>query len=134
MAEKEVEVKQEDNREIGIGESRVCLGEDNIIYAIPIGDIDEKIATSIIEAIRDLMNIVGENVNGIVDLNKCGEQSPKARKIFRELNDDKRVGRLAFIGMHPVARVLASFAMGISRNKNLRFFKSKEDALVWLKE
>jgi hypothetical protein len=31
-------------------------------------------------------------------------------------------------------RVLASFFMGLSKNKNMRFFKAKEEALAWFKK
>ena len=123
-----------EDREILIGEGHIYLDRDNIIYAAPVGEIDEKIAIEFKDGILKFMNRFEGKVNGIVDLNKCGKQSSKARAVFEELNDDKKVGKLAFFGMHPVARVLASFAMGVSKNKDMRFFKTKEEALAWLKE
>ena len=34
--------------------------------------------------------------------------------------------------MHPVARVLASFVMTITKKNEIDFFKTKEEALAWL--
>jgi hypothetical protein len=50
------------------------------------------------------------------------------------MDEDTKTGKTAFFGMHPVARVIASFVMGVSPNKMMRFFKTKEDALIWLRE
>ncbi len=125
---------EEKEREIWIGESRFYLDEDNIIYAAPIGDIDEKMAIAIKENILKLANMVDGKVNSIIDLNKVGKPSIKARMIGKEALGHEKVGKLAFYGLHPVAKILASFAMGVSDNNNMRFFKTKKEALAWLKE
>lgn len=125
---------EQKDREIRIGNSSVCLGNDDIIYATLVGDVDERMAIAFKENILKLASMVEGKANGIVDLNKGGKQSSEARKVFNELNDDEKVGKLGFYGLHPVAKVLASFAMSIAKNKNLRFFKTKEEALAWLEE
>ena len=48
--------------------------------------------------------------------------------------ENEKIGKVALFGLHPVARVIAAFIMGITRKKDMRFFKSKEEALAWLKE
>ncbi|OGF46200.1 MAG: hypothetical protein A2536_05190 [Candidatus Firestonebacteria bacterium RIFOXYD2_FULL_39_29] len=73
-------------------------------------------------------------INFIVDLAMAGKEASEARKIFKEISENNKVEKISMIGLHPVARVLASFIMGISRNKNMRIFKTKEEALAWLKE
>ncbi|MBE3140395.1 MAG: hypothetical protein IMZ53_07420 [Thermoplasmata archaeon] len=40
--EKKVEVKQVSEREIWVGENRMYLGEDNILYITLVGEMDEK--------------------------------------------------------------------------------------------
>jgi len=50
------------------------------------------------------------------------------------LIERKKVNKAALIGLHPVARVLASFFIGFAKNRRTRFFKSKEEALLWFKE
>ena len=124
----------EKEREIWIGETRYYLGEDNIIYVTVVGEVDEKTATSLIEAGLKLANMVKGKVKTLVDLNKATGQASKARKLFEEALEYEKADKIAFFGMHPVARVIASFTMGISRKEDMRFFKTKEEALKWFKE
>jgi len=122
------------DREIWVGKNRLYLGEDNILYYINVGEIDEKTALESCEAMLELRNMGKGKVHFFIDLNKGGKTTIEARKILRKFTDKNVQGKLAFYGLHPVARVLASFFMGMSKKKNMRFFKTKEEALAWLKE
>ena len=122
------------DREIWVGKNRLYLGEDNIVYVTNVGAVDEKMAITIKEAVLKLMNMVEGKVHTLTDLNRAGKTLPAARKVFQELADHEKQGKNAFFGMHPVARVLAYFFMGMSKKKDMRFFKTKEEALAWLKE
>ena len=84
------------------------------------------------EASDQLKNLVEGEVNVLIDLNQVGQPSPEARKIGQEAFDDEKVGKVALFGLHPVARVIASFVMGVTKKKDMRFFKTKEEALAWL--
>jgi hypothetical protein len=123
----------EKDSEIRIGESRYYLGEDNIIHAIEVGVMDDRKAMAIKEAYLQVLDIIKGKVHILVDLNKAKKPSAKARKILNEVHESKRVDKVAHFGMHPVARVLASFFMRVSQKKEIRFFKTKEEALNWLK-
>ena len=125
---------QEKSREIWVGKTRFYLGEDNILYETIVGDIDEKIAIVLREATFEFMKIAGEKLDILIDINKAGKPSKEARNMFLELNKLEGLGKIAIFGMHPVARVIASFGMGVSKKKELRFFKTKAGALEWLKE
>ena len=70
--------------------------------------------------------------NLCIDLNKAGMPSSGARKIGRKAFENEKVGKIAIFGLHPVARIIASFVMGVTRKEDLRFFKTKEEALAWL--
>lgn len=131
--EEEIEIKEISEREIWVGETRVYLSEDNIIYVTAVGDSDEKDAIAMKEVELKFIDMAEGKVNLLVDLNKCGKQSPEARKIRQEMSEHEKVGKVALIGLHPVARVLASFVMGITKKEDMRFFKTKEEALSWLK-
>jgi hypothetical protein len=120
--------------EIRIGNSSFHLSDDNIIHSNIVGDIDEKTAIAYDEATLKLMNMVDGKVNVLVDNSRAGRPSSKARKIMGEFILHEKYGKLAIYGLHPVSRVLASFFMGASRKKDMRFFKTKEEALVWLRE
>ena len=134
MEEKPVEIKQVSEREIWVGENRIYLGEDNILYATIVGELDETRARTIKEITLKFINIVEGKVNALADLNKAGHQTPGARKIWRESAENEKFRKVALFGMHPVARVIASFVMGVSKKEDMRFFKTKEEALAWFKE
>ncbi len=85
------------------------------------------------KAALELTNSIEGRVNVFVNLNKAGKSSPGARKIGSEFLSNEIFGKIAYFGLHPVARVLASFFMGMSKKKDMRFFKNKEKALSWLK-
>ena len=123
---------EEGKREFQVGENRIYLSEDNIIYFINVGKIDEKTALKGAEAMGTLLNEGKGKVNFLIDLNKGGMVTSKARAILREFTEKRVKGKLAFWGLHPVARVLASFFMGITKKKGMRFFKTREEALAWL--
>ena len=125
---------EEKDREICIGEHRLYLGEDNIFYVTVVGEVDGKTAAAIRETDNKFKSMVEDKFHVLGDLNKAGKQSAEARKIWKEMTENDRTGKVAMYGMHPVARVLASFVMGVSRKKDMRFFKTREEALAWLKE
>ena len=125
---------EEKDRQLRVGEDRFYLGEDNIIYFTLVGEHDEKRAIACKDAFLKLVNMVEGKPNALGDLNAARKQSPEARAIWKELNEHEKIGKIALIGLHPVARVIASFVMGVSKKKDMRLFKTKEEALSWLKE
>ncbi len=134
LTQMEDEKMEEKDREIWIGENRMYLGEDNILYITTVGPIDTEIAGAIKEAVKKLKDMSKGKFNVLVDINKAGKASSTSRKTFKEMTEEKNIGKVALFGMHPVARVLASFVIGVSNNKDMRFFKTREEALAWLKE
>ena len=125
---------EEQNREVWVGKNRIHLGEDNIVYFTAVGEHNGKMAIEINDAIMKVGEMFEEKVNVLIDLNNARKPSPEARKIFKEGIELEKAGKIAFLGIHPVARMLASFGVGMSRKKDLRFFKTKEEALAWLME
>ncbi len=134
MAEKEVEVRQVSEREIWVGESRFYLGEDDIFYETIVGKQDERTVIAALEYHNKFKNMVEGKMKMLLDINRAGQVSSGARKIGKETVEDEKIGKVAFVGLHPVARVIASFVMGVSRKKDMRFFRKKEEALAWLKK
>jgi hypothetical protein len=122
------------DREIRIGENRLYLREDNILRITILGELDEETQIGINDAGYKLMNTAEGKVSVLVDINKAGKVSPGARKRQVEISEQEKTGKVALFGLHPVARVIASFFMGISQKKDMRFFKTEEEALAWLKE
>ncbi|MBU0765534.1 MAG: STAS/SEC14 domain-containing protein [Bacteroidetes bacterium] len=131
--ENKTEVKQVSEREIRIGDNKYYLDEGNIFYITAVGKYNEKEAIEAKEITLRFLNLIKGKVDISIDLNKAGKQSPEARKIWKELSELKKVGKIALFGLHPVARILAVFVMGVTRKKDMRFFRTKEEALAWLK-
>ena len=129
-----VEIKQISEKEYKVGENRIYLGEDNTIYFIAVGEHNKETALEISEAVVKLTKLVEGKINVLVDLNKAEKPSPEARKIFQEHSQYDGANKTAICGLHPVARVLASFFIGVTQNKKIKFFYKKEEALRWLKE
>ena len=55
------------DREIRVGENRLYLGEDNVLYVTVFGEIDEKIAIAIKEADCKFKNMVEEKYDVPLD-------------------------------------------------------------------
>ena len=115
-----------------IGDSNYYI-EGNTLHISAAGDVDDTVASAVREAALDVMQRSDEKVNCVIDLNKAGKQSAKARQVYRELGEHPKAGKIALFGMHPVARVLAAFVIGLIQTQNVRFFKTQEEALAWLK-
>jgi hypothetical protein len=122
------------DREIRVGENRLYLGEDNVLYVTIFGEVDEKIAIALKEADLKFKNMVEEKYDVLADLNKSGKHSSESRKIWKEMTEHDKTGKVAIFGMNPVVRVIVAFVMGVSKKKDMRFFKTREEALAWLKE
>lgn len=126
---------EKNDRTVHVGENIIHLGEDDMFYLTIVGEIDEEIASGFINAIGEIEKKIEEKKRNVfIDNNKAGKISSKARKIFHKLDNREASGKVAIFGLHPVARVIASFYMGVSKNKKMRFFSNKEEALAWLKE
>ncbi len=135
MEEKEIEVKHVSDREIWVGENRLYLGEDGILHITSVGMKGDKIAIAIRDIYIKMVNMGEGKVDLLIDANKSGQPSSKARKILQQgMLEHESTGKVAIFGAHQVARVIASFVMGFSKNKDWRFFKTQEEALTWLRE
>ena len=113
-------------------EQHIFYVEDNILHIISNGDTDEKTAIRIKKVILKFFG-ARSKTNIFVDMNNFGKITPEARRIAKEVMNDEKTGYIAFVGNHPVARVIAEFLMLISGNKKSRFFSNPEEALQWLK-
>ena len=125
---------KEEDREIWVGESRFYLGEDDIMYVELVGEYDSHSALALRDAFLKLLNNVNGKVNIFVDNSRSGKPSQEARETFAEMIEHEQCGKIAVFGLNPVTRVIASFVLGNSKNKNTQIFKTKDEALAWLKE
>jgi hypothetical protein len=133
MINLKIEFRQINDKEFWIAENHTFL-ENNIIYVIAIGLQTDEIALEHLKVHKILVNQVQGKVNYLIDLNKAGKSTPNARKVWQKVSEDPDTNKVALFGIHPVARVLASFVMSVSNKKDMLFFKTKEDGLKWLLE
>ena len=126
-------VKTITEQEFIVGKNKTSLIENNIISVVAIGEQTDEIAEKQREINQKLAGQVAGQINYLVDLNNCGKNSPKARKIWSDLCEDKGTDKVAVFGMHPVAKVIAAFVMKIS-TKEMHFFNTREEAVSWLKQ
>ena len=127
-------MRDENNREIWVDQNRLYLGEDNILYETVVGDVDEKIAIAIRDVSIKMRSYVEGKTKILIDLTKAGRPTAGARRIGQGLIAHEGIGKIALFGKNSTARVIASFVMGASKKKDMRFFKTKKEALTWLKE
>ena len=124
----------ENKKEIWIGESKVYLDEDDILHVSGSGDTEDKTAVKIKQATYEFLEIVEGKMQIIIDMNNSGKPSAKVRKTYNEMGHNKKIGKVALHGIHPVAQVIASFFMKTATKQEIRFFKTEKEALAWLKE
>lgn len=129
-----IDVKKINDREIWVGKTTISLIEGNIIYVIAEGEQTPEIASLEREACDQLSMLVNGKTSYLINLNKCGKNSPEAREIWQQISERESTYKAATFGINPVARVIASFVIGVYRKNNLRFFSNKEEAMAWLLE
>ena len=126
------EIKQISEMEFNIGENKLYLIEGNIIHVIAHGEQTTEIALNHKKLCEILSAKLEGKVNYLIDLNKCGKNSPEAREIWKELSEVEKTNKVATYGLNPVSRVIASFVIGKLEKGDIRFFKTKEEALSWI--
>lgn len=81
---------------------------------------------------EDIISGLEGKVSYLIDINKCGKNAPEAREVWKMMSASEKTHKVATFGLNPVARVIASFVIGTYKNRNLLFFKTKEEAIQWL--
>jgi hypothetical protein len=129
------EVKYISDTEIRNGANEITLIEGNIVFIKVQGIQTDQIALAQKEINKRLSQLVKGKLNYLIDLNKGGKNSPLARKIWREITDnEEETNKVALFGLHPVARVLATFVMQVISRNNIQFFTNVEEALKWIRQ
>ena len=118
-----------------IGNSTFFAGEDGIVYVVLTGEINGKLAAEMAEIIKKYAcGRVDGKINILCDMNKAGQSSYEAREIYRGIMKNDIINKAAMFGLHTVAKMLASFIIAYLNLKIARFFRNKEEAILWLKE
>lgn len=129
-----IKINQISENEIWVGKNKLSLINDNIIYVVSVGEQTSQMAKAHKSVCLNFSSKINGKTNYLIDLNKCGKNSPEARKTWIELSSHKNTHKVATFGLNPVARVIASFVIGVYNQNNMRFFKTKEKGLEYLLE
>lgn len=121
------------NKEYKIDKTRILFLEENIIYVEPHGAQTDDIAKQLFQIYLKHNIISSVPRKYLINLNYSGKNSSEARKIWKKIGEMESTLKVGYFGLHPVAKVLASFVIGVSKKKNSRFFFNKEEAINWLK-
>jgi hypothetical protein len=127
------EYQEISEKEIWNGENKSFLILENIVFVIAVGEQTDELAKAQKQTNLKLASRIKGKVNYLIDLNKCGKNSPEAREIWKEICEEDNTDKVGIFGLHPVAKVLASFVTRITKKNNQQFFSTKEEALMWLK-
>jgi hypothetical protein len=130
---KDFMINQISDREFRAGEHHYLIGDDNIFYVTLNGDADDEMGIEIDRMINRMVENIDGKLDLLIDLNRAGKTSSRSRKLFKAFSETGKCRKIALFGAHPVSMVIASFVMGISRNKNMTFFKNREAAMEWLR-
>ncbi len=128
------DIVQVSRREYCIGENRAWLYDEHIICVEVVGQQSTEAALAVYRATRHLEKQIAGKVSYLIDLNKAGKNSPEASRLWKRAAEEKQVYRVAQFGLHPVAKVLASFVNSLTSRRNIQFFNSMEEGLRWIRE
>lgn len=128
----DIEIKKICETEFNMGENKISLIEGNIIHVIAQGEQTTEIALNYKKICEMLSANLEGKINYLINLNKCGKNSSEAREIWKELSELETTNKVATYGLNPVSRVIASFVIGNLEKGDMRFFKTKEEALSWI--
>jgi hypothetical protein len=117
-----------------VGKNRFELLDDNILFVTIEGEVDKETAIKCRDLSLKFFEIANGQMKSLVDLTRATKQPPESRRIVQEMWNDQSRGKVALFGLNPVSRVVASFVIGSTGQKDLKFFKTKDEALAWLNE
>ncbi|MGQ7867995.1 SpoIIAA family protein [Sunxiuqinia sp. sy24] len=120
--------------EMWINHNCIRLIEGNIFHITASGEQTSEMAYTYLDLFDKMLSGSAQPVSYLIDLNQAGKNSSGARKLWTQIGDDSQTHRIALFGLHPVALVLASFVIGVSNEQKMRFFKTEQEAMAWLKE
>ncbi len=124
---------EEREKEVIIDKCNLRLSEDNILYEVIAGYIDEKLAIELTQAARQLGSMVDGKADLCINIDNVIAAEPKALDVIKTSTEDEKVGKQAFVGNNPIAVFVATQFLGITKKTNVAFFKIEEEALKWLK-
>ena len=113
--------------------------EEGIIYVTVPKIITEEKIWNLVEEIKEALVRNPDNRKILIEMKTVSPvRSSEFRKItadkIRAINEVGLFSKTALFGSNILIRTIATFIIAASRAKNIKLFKTKEEALKWLKE
>ena len=71
--------------------------------------------------------------NWLVDITDLKTATPNTRRIMKQMNQMPGIGRIAFVGAKPFARIMTNFIVkAAGKEKEIKHVATEEDAVAWL--
>jgi len=118
---------------------KVELLEGGILHIVVMGDqTGDDVSFASAESDRLLRENNVSEIRYLVDFSGVGRIDPSARQALRErLKNVEQRGKIkyAIVGLSkPLANLIKLYVRAVHTDAEYRFFKTKDDALGWLKE
>jgi hypothetical protein len=127
-------VREITRTEFWVGPTQVKVTNGNLVNIKAVGPQNYDTAMAHIRIFDQIYSDIKKPILFLIDLNDAGKNSAEARKVWKDISDNEYTCKVALVGIHPVARVIAGFVMSISTGSKIQFFGSREKALKWIYE
>ena len=108
--------------------------DETVVRGQAFGVLDEKAASGILEATKNMAQQHGDKINWIIDLSRMTKATSEARKILAEASSHPSIQKYAFYGASIFIRTVANFIAVAAGQNNAKHFYSQNEALFWIKE
>lgn len=127
------------NNELETKEDKIWLGDDGIVRVKTERVMNEKIIERLVRSFQEITKELSIKPKILVDIS-VSPYAPgslfrkKVVMIIRDATKNPGFEKLAMWGGGVLQRVSVSFILTASRLKNIKYFKTEEEALKWLRE
>jgi hypothetical protein len=117
-------------------QNKAILHPDDIIELIVAGDQDYESIMHLYEEAKPLLGQLqteGKPLLGLVNLEKEGKPGVTSNKAAMELLEKITYDKLAMYAA-PISEIAKMIILAMGKDENTKVFKTREEALAWLKE
>jgi len=113
------------------------LPEEEVILFVPIGSHDIDITVKVIDSFDRIMNGLSTDripVNLLIDGERGGSISSKSRQHIAKFMKSSRVAKVSAFNVPALQRTILTFlAMASGKRNKVRIWKTREEAVTWLR-
>lgn len=120
-------------------EIKIWLERDGIVRIETGKTINDETAEIIVRKFQEVAKGMTEKPRVLVNITHLPHSASssfrkKVVDLLKEALKTPGVSKAAIYGGGPIQKIVVSFVLGVVRVKNIKYFKTEEEALKWLKE